>query len=105
MYDNHTPFWAIKRNMLVRQASVLTSIEPSIDKRGSDKGEFHPGGGAGMAVQDISKIVFAGPGGRADETGDQRHADDRRQSLGGSVRRSALNSRFAFATTTRFPSR
>ena len=25
MYDNHTPFWAIKRNMLYRTAPVLTT--------------------------------------------------------------------------------
>ena len=58
MYDNHTPFWAIKRNMLVREAPVLTSIEPSTARIGQESFVLVVSGHG--FVQDISKIVFAG---------------------------------------------
>ena len=42
MYDNLTPFWAIKRNMLLRRAPVLSS-DRAVD--GADWGrEFYAGG-------------------------------------------------------------
>ena len=58
MYDNHTPFWAIKRNMLIREAPVLTSIEPSTARIGQESFILVVSGHG--FVQDISKIVFAG---------------------------------------------
>jgi len=58
MYDNLTPFWAIKRNMLVRRAPVLSSIEPSTARIGQESFVLVVSGHG--FVQDISKIVFAG---------------------------------------------
>ena len=58
MYDNLTPFWAIKRNMLTRRAPVLSSIEPSTARIG-DESFVLVVSGVGF-VQDISVIVFAG---------------------------------------------
>ena len=58
MYENLTPFWAIKRNMLIRRAPVLSSIEPSSARIG-DESFVLVVSGVGF-VQDISVIVFAG---------------------------------------------
>ena len=58
MYENLTPFWAIKRNMLVRRAPVLSGIEPSTARIG-DESFILVVSGVGF-VQDISVIVFAG---------------------------------------------
>jgi hypothetical protein len=58
MYDNHTPFWAIKRNMLYRTAPVLTSIEPTSAQIGAESFQLVVSGHG--LVQDVSVIVFAG---------------------------------------------
>ena len=58
MYDNLTPFWAIKRNMLYRTAPVLTSIEPTTAQIGAESFQLVVYGHG--LVQDVSVIVFAG---------------------------------------------
>ena len=57
MYDNLTPFWAIKRNMLLRRAPVLSSIEPSTARIGDDSFTLVVSG-VGLVMESV--IVFAG---------------------------------------------
>ena len=57
MYDNLTPFWAIKRNMLLRRAPVLSSIEPSTARIGDESFTLVVSG-VGLVMESV--IVFAG---------------------------------------------
>jgi hypothetical protein len=58
MYDNLTPFWAIKKNMLLRNAPVLSGLNPSTAQIGDPSFELYVSG-VGL-VQNESVIVFAG---------------------------------------------
>jgi hypothetical protein len=58
MYDNLTPFWAIKKNMLMRTPPVLTQLVPDSAELGSPSFELFVHGNG--FVNGESVIVFAG---------------------------------------------
>ena len=57
MYENLTPFWAIKRNMLLRRPPELTSIEPNTARIGQESFILVV---SGVGLIQESVIVFAG---------------------------------------------
>ena len=58
MYDNYTPFWAIKKNLLMRKPPVLTQLVPDSAELGSPSFEIYVHGHG--FVNGESVIVFAG---------------------------------------------
>ena len=58
MYDNHTPFWAIKKNLLLRYPPVLSGLEPTTAAIGDPSFTLKVSG-TGFIVYE-STIVFAG---------------------------------------------
>jgi hypothetical protein len=58
MYDNLTPFWAIKKNIYLRKAPVLSGLEPSTAAIGDPSFTLKVSG-TGF-LQNTSVIVFAG---------------------------------------------
>jgi len=58
MYDNWTPFWAIKKNLLLRYPPVLSGLEPTTAAIGDPSFTLKVSG-TGFIVHE-STIVFAG---------------------------------------------
>jgi len=58
MYDNHTPFWAIKKNLLLQYPPVLSGLEPSTAAIGDPSFTLKVSGTGFVPYESV--IVFAG---------------------------------------------
>jgi hypothetical protein len=58
MYENYTPFWAIKKNLLVRYPPKLSGLEPSTAAIGDPSFELKVSGTGFVMYESV--IIFAG---------------------------------------------